>query len=358
MTKVVSLFSGGGGLDLGFKRQGYDIIWAIDFNKDAVETYRKNIGDHIICQDITKIDPNDVPDCDVIIGGPPCQAFSLAGKRDSEDDRAKLVWSYLDFIRVKAPKAFVFENVPGLLSAKTPEGTKVIDDLSDAFNVLGYRLSKQILNAADYGVPQRRKRVILVGIKDRSFSFPSPTHSENGIGGLKPYVSVSDALSDITSLPSKDLAYVSDPSTDYQKMMRMDSHFLHDHESSSISELDRYIISHVPPGGNYMNIPDDVSSKRIQRLKKEGGRTTYYGRMHPDEPSYTINTYFNRPNVGCNIHYSEDRFITPREALRLQSFPDNFEIVASSKQSRNLIIGNAVPPLLSEAIAKELKNYV
>ena len=358
MIKVVSLFSGGGGLDLGFTREGYDICWAIDFNKDAVNTYRANLGDHIICGDINAINPCDVPDCDVIIGGPPCQSFSLAGKRDVEDERGRLVWTYLNFIREKQPKAFVFENVTGLLSARAYNKTKVIDNLISEFNKLGYSVNAKVLNAADYGVPQKRKRVIIVGTRKELFKFPNPTHSEKGNDGLIRYVSVSEALSDIEKVSDNAEEYNCEPKTPYQIMMREHSTCLMDHEKSSVSKLDAYIIEHVPPGGNYMDIPDDVPSKRIQRLKKEGGRTTYYGRMDPAEPSYTINTYFNRPNVGCNIHYSEDRFITPREALRLQSFPDSFKIVASSKQARNLIIGNAVPPLLAQAIAKELKKYV
>ena len=125
-----------------------------------------------------------------------------------------------------------------------------------------------------------------------------------------------------------------------------------------MSDLDKYIIEHVKPGGNYMDIPDSVSSKRILRLKQSGGHTTCYGRMHPDNPSYTINTYFNRPNVGCNIHYKYNRLITVREALRLQSFPDWYDIVSSSKQGCNLIVGNAVPPKLSNILALQLKEYI
>ena len=131
-----------------------------------------------------------------------------------------------------------------------------------------------------------------------------------------------------------------------------------EHFMPRMSELDKYRCSHVKPGGNYNDIPKDVPSKRIKRLQREGGHTTCYGRMLPDEPSYTINTYFNRPNVGCNIHYSQDRLITVREALRLQSFPDSYQIISSSKQGRNLIVGNAVPPLLAEVIARELKKYL
>lgn len=151
--------------------------------------------------------------------------------------------------------------------------------------------------------------------------------------------------------------YLEMPKTEYQKRMR-NVEKVTEHFMPQMSELDKYIVEHVKPGGNYMDIPPDVKSSRIRRLQREGGHTTCYGRMKPDEPSYTINTYFNRPNVGCNIHYREDRLITVREALRLQSFPDSYVVVSSSKQGRNLIVGNAVPPMLAEVMAKELKKYV
>jgi len=322
--KVVSLFSGGGGLDLGFQKAGYEIIWAIDNNKNAVATYKENIGNHIICADINKIDLAMIPNADVVIGGPPCQSFSLAGKRNVEDERGQLVWRYIEIIRHVKPKAFVFENVMGLLSAKNKNGEKIFELLKRAFCDIGYNIESMVVNAADYGIPQRRKRVLIVGVNNgKEFAFPSPTHNESGTG-LKKYVSVKEA-----------------------------QHFM-----PKMSELDKYIVSHVRPGGNYMDIPPDVKSERIRRLQREGGHTTCYGRMSPDEPSYTINTYFNRPNVGCNIHYAENRLITVREALRLQSFPDSYKIVSSSKQGRNLIVGNAVPPLMAEIIANQLKKHL
>ena len=153
------------------------------------------------------------------------------------------------------------------------------------------------------------------------------------------------------------MAYEGVPFSEYQKKMR-DSDSVTEHFIPRMSDLDKFIISHVKPGGNYMDIPSNVASQRIQRLQRDGGHTTCYGRMLPEMPSYTINTYFNRPNVGCNIHYSENRLITVREALRLQSFPDSYIIVSSSKQGRNLIVGNAVPPILAEAMANELKKYI
>ena len=135
---VVSLFSGGGGLDLGFVAEGYNIIWAIDNNKNATETYKANIGDHIMCADINQIDICKIPHADVVIGGPPCQSFSLAGNRNVEDERGQLVWKYIHIIEQVQPKAFVFENVTGLLSAKNSQGEKIIELLKIAFKKIGY----------------------------------------------------------------------------------------------------------------------------------------------------------------------------------------------------------------------------
>lgn len=359
-TKVVSLFSGGGGLDLGFQKSGYDIIWAIDNEKNAVETYKKNLGDHIILGDINEFDINEIPKADVVIGGPPCQSFSLAGKRNTEDERGQLVWRYISIIKHLKPKAFVFENVTGLLSAKNSSGEKIVDLLKDAFSQLDYNLELQVINAADYGIPQRRKRVLIVGLRDDEvFKFPKPTHSESD-DNLLPYVSVKEALDDLpesTEGINEVVEYLVSPQNDFQRKMRSGD-TVTEHFTPTMSELDKYIISHVKPGGNYMDIPSDVPSERIRRLQRNGGHTTCYGRLLPSKPSYTINTYFNRPNVGCNIHYKADRLITVREALRLQTFPDSYEIVSTSKQGRNKIVGNAVPPMLSEIIAVELKKYI
>lgn len=363
MRTVLSLFSGGGGLDLGFVSEGYDIVWAIDNNKNAVETYKANIGNHIICDDINNIDIDSLPHTDVVIGGPPCQSFSLAGNRNCDDARGQLVWKYIEVISKVRPKVFLFENVTGLLSAKNEKGQKILPLLSQAFEKIGYRINKQVVNAADYGVPQRRKRLIIVGMRDNiMFKFPRPTHSADGSDNLKlkKYVSVQDALSDLPAASKKEgtiLEYNSSPQNEYQKKMRYDKGVTEQY-IPRMSELDKYICKHVKPGGNYMDIPQNVNSRRIRRLQDEGGHTTCYGRMSPDKPSYTINTYFNRPNVGCNIHYSEERLITIREALRLQSFPDSYQLISNSKQGKLLIVGNAVPPMLGKAFAREIKKYL
>lgn len=337
---VVSLFSGGGGLDIGFKRAGFNIVWAIDINKDAVNSYKRNVGEEIVCGDLYEIDEKKIPQCDFVIGGPPCQSFSLAGKRKSDDKRGKLVWRYIDIIQELQPKGFLFENVTGLVSAKNSDGEKILPLLFKAFYDIGYNISYKIVNAADYGVPQLRKRVIIVGLKGfmNNFEFPPITHNADGSGGKLKYVSVEEALGDLP-IPSGDC-----PITE--------------HTWPTMSELDKYICHHVKPGGNYMDIPDDVKSVRIKRLKRGGGHTTCYGRMDPQKPSYTINTYFNRPNVGCNIHYSQERLITLREAMRLQTFPDDYQFVSKSKQGKNLIVGNAVPPLLAYKLAKQIKKII
>ena len=361
-VSVVSLFSGGGGLDLGFKNTGYDILWAIDNNQIAVNSYKANVGGHIICADINDIDAKKIPHADVVIGGPPCQSFSLAGNRNTEDARGQLVWQYIKIISEVRPKAFVFENVTGLLSAKNSKGEKIVLLLQDAFRKIGYGISMKVLNAADYGIPQRRRRVVIVGLKgQKQFSFPQQTHNETGENGLKKYVSVEEALGDLPDATDSEnfpIKYPNVPKTEYQRKMRGTENTVTEQYMPQMSELDKYIISHVKPGGNYMDIPSDVKSERIKRLQREGGHTTCYGRLMPNKPSYTINTYFNRPNVGCNIHYEKDRLITVREALRLQSFPDSYKIVSTSKQGRNMIVGNAVPPLLAEVIANALKPYV
>lgn len=359
VMNVISLFSGGGGLDLGFIMEGYKVIWAIDNNKNAVETYKANIGKHIICADINQIEISKIPHADVVIGGPPCQSFSLAGNRNVEDERGQLVWKYIHIIKKIKPKAFVFENVTGLLSAKNSQDQKIIELLKIAFNEIGYTIEQQVMNAADYGVPQRRKRVIIVGLENGKFEFPTPTHCEDGIH-LKRYVSVKDALSDLPDAIDDEngtVSYRIPAQNEFQNYVRRDT-AITEHFIPKMSKLDEYIVQHVKPGGNYMDIPTEVSSSRIRRLQMNGGHTTCYGRLAPDKPAYTINTYFNRPNVGCNIHYREDRLITVREALRLQSFPDDYRIISTSKQGRNLIVGNAVPPLLASVIARKLKEYI
>ena len=357
--KVVGLFSGCGGLDLGFKDAGYDIIWANDILKDACDTYKLNIGSHIVNEDITKIDLETIPHADIIIGGPPCQGFSGIGKRDPSDNRSSLVYSYLDVVNKIQPKIFLFENVTGIKSSKASDGSKVIDNLKQAFEDLGYHINIYTLNAADYGVPQKRKRVFIIGNKlGADITAPIQTHFEKE-QDKKQWISSFEAISDL-EFPTEigNVKYKYEPTCEYQSLMRKNCNETTLQITPYSSPTDKEIIKHVKPGGNYMDIPDEVSTKRIMYFKSTGGRTTTYGRLDPEKPNYTLNTHFNRPNIGCNIHYNQARMITIREGLRFQSFPDHFHLISKTKRNYYLQVGNAVPPLLSKAWAEHLLKYL
>ncbi len=352
--KVVSLFSGCGGFDLGFKKSGYDIIWANDILADACTTYRNNIGDHIVCGDINHIDKKIIPKADVLIGGPPCQSFSLVGKRNPDDERSNMVWSYLEVLERVNPKLFLLENVTGILSAKNPDGSGVLGNLIEAFANIGYNTSVIKLNAADYGVPQKRVRVFIVGSKKYpGINEPKKTNDEN-------WINMFDALSDLSDTTINGIGkYINKPKTPFQQLMRKGQNGLFDlHFTPYASKKDQQLIEQIPPGGNYMDVPDEIATKRILNFKKTGGRTTTYGRLTKNNPSYTLNTHFNRPNVGCNIHYEKNRLISLREGLRIQSFPDSFTVFSSNKRNYYVQIGNAVPPLLAQAWATHLKEYI
>nr|WP_300833976.1 DNA cytosine methyltransferase [uncultured Acetatifactor sp.] len=196
--KVVSLFSGAGGLDLGFKMAGHEIIWANDLYEDAVETYRRNLGDHIVCKDIREIEDSDVPDCDIMIGGFPCQGFSVANmNRHEGDERNELYKQLLRLVGAKKPKFFLAENVKGITNLA--DG-KVFSMILDDFKKIGYRVKHEVMNAADFGVPQTRQRVIIVGVQEDvpfEYDFPKPTHDRDGKNGLPHWVSVGEAMSEI-----------------------------------------------------------------------------------------------------------------------------------------------------------------
>lgn len=304
--RVVSLFSGAGGLDLGFKMAGHDVVWANDLYEDAVHTYQKNIGDHIILEDVRNISADKIPDCDIVIGGFPCQGFSVANtKRHIADERNELYKQLIRVIEDKRPKFFLAENVKGLTNLGKGEVFKMI--LSD-FEHLGYRVQYRILNAADYGVPQTRLRVIIVGVRrdiDWEYEFPKATHSQDGRDGLPAWVSVSDALK---GLPDPD------------------------------SEND---------------IPNHTYSK--YKLNING----YIGHrlLDPDKPAPTVTARGdNRGGVVILPHPNGQRRMSCRELASVQSFPVDYEF-AGNNSSIYRQIGNAVPPLLAYTVAKQFNEY-
>ena len=357
---VVSLFSGLGGLDLGFQMQGFQTVWANDISTNAIASYKLNFGIPGSSEDIAKISPRDIPMADVIIGGPPCQSFSLVGKRIKEDPRGKLVDAFVRVVTAHQPKGFVMENVPGM-AASFVNGERLPRVLSEKFERLGYFVTEMRLVATDYLVPQRRKRLFLVGCTAGHVDLPDPDtfalecmHVERETFDISAKAAIGD-LGLCTKKGERSSYNNVEPSA-FAKWMRTDTATsVSLHECPRLSDTDKAIVAHIPPGGNYLDIPNEIAPKRALKFKESGGRTTTYGRLHPDRPSYTINTYFRRPNVGCNFHYGEDRLITPREAMRFQAFPDHFEIAYSSQDERNALIGNAVPSLMARAVAWALK---
>ena len=320
--KVISLFSGCGGLDLGFHQCGYKTIWANDFDPWAAKTFTHNFGDVMHCGDIEKIDPytdKSIPDCDLILGGFPCQDFSMIWKRPGlNGERGNLYKSFLRFVDAKKPKAFIAENVKGLLSANK---SKAIETIIKDFEKIapGYVVKIQLYNFAEYGVPQFRERVLIVGIrKDTNFNFehPRPTHGEGKI----PFVTAGEALDNIKkSLPNNDLM---NPKPKTVEMLKL-----------------------IPEGGNFTDIP------KGHPLYVKGMISHVYRRIHRSEPSKTIIAAGGGGTWG--YHYPEPRPLTNRERARLQSFPDDFVFLGSNTEVRRQI-GNAVPPTGVHATAKAL----
>ena len=358
-VSVSSFFTGIGGLDLGFEWAGANVHWASDLSPIAAATYPMNFGRQMVQSDIQQLDLAGIPNSDVIIGGPPCQSFSLVGLRKPDDERGRLVFSFLEIIRAKRPVGFVMENVPGLDAARI-NGQRLTDYLAEQLEEIGYFVTVMKLNAAEYLVPQQRKRVFIVGSMVGPVTAPSPrqfarsvigeTSVEEGLGSWP-------ALCDLGGVVRKgeQSDYVSPPQSSFAALMRRGSSKVTLHEAPRMSKTDKLLVSFIPPGGNYMDVPDEYSTNRILKFKKTGGRTTTYGRLHPDHPAYTINTYFRRPNVGANFHPKEDRLITIREAMRLQALPDRFGIAQQGAQDdRNALVGNAVPSLMAHAVAREL----
>lgn len=326
MIDVLSLFSGCGGLDLGFEQVGdYHTVWANDFKHEACESFRMHFGNVIREGDIEAIDPyNDhtIPNCDLILGGFPCQDFSIIWKQPGlNGSRGNLYKSFLRFVDAKKPKAFVAENVKGILTAN---GKKAIKQIIEDFQNIepGYVVIPHLYDFANYGVPEYRERVLIVGIRsDTGFDFhhPRPTHG-NG-EGLLPFVTVGDAFKDVEKVPFNN-------------------------EHLKIKARTEKVISLIPEGGNFTSIPQDSP------YYVKGMISHVYRRVKLDEPSKTIIAQGGGGTWG--YHYPENRPLTNRERARIQSFPDDFVFYGSTTEVRRQI-GNAVPPVGVHAIAKALK---
>ena len=339
---VLDLFCGCGGLSLGFEKAGYDVLLGIDIWEDALTTYRYNHkNSDVLCADLSILSPETVKEkikgekVDVIIGGPPCQGFSVAGKRIIEDKRNELYKSFVRMVDYFKPKAFVLENVPNILTM----GNGIIKDaiLSD-FESLGYTVVTKVLMASNYGVPQNRRRAIFVGMLDgKKYEYPEPT--------VEVPVTSWDAISDLPEDSVEDGAsYVSAPLSDYQKLMRKNSSGIYNHEITIHTEKTQEIIAMVPDGGNYKDLPIELQQTRKVHIA--------WTRLNSKKPSITIDTgHFH------HFHYLYNRVPTVRESARIQSFPDDF-VFLCGKTSKLKQVGNAVPPILAEVIATKLKEML
>lgn len=356
--KVIDLFSGCGGLSLGLKKAGFRILLGADLWADSLATFKNNHPDsQILKTDISKVDAIELKKAakdepHVIVGGPPCQGFSLSGPRNFYDKRNRL---YLDFIRMVKkirPEAFIVENVPGLAGLF---GGEIKNKIIDEFSKAGYAVNAQILNASDYGVPQNRKRIFFVGLKNKKiFQFPLPTHSSPkgmpfpSLNKLKQKVTVGEAINDLPLLENEygleKIAYNLPPLSDYQQKMRKGSSAIYNHVASRHSERTKKIIGLVPEGGNYKNLPEHFKNSRNFHIA--------WTRLDRNKPSPTIDTGHRH-----HFHPVANRVPTVRECARLQSFPDRF-VFYGNKTSQYKQVGNAVPPILAEAIGRGLLEYL
>ena len=353
---VLDLFSGAGGLSRGFMDAGYNVVLGIDFDDAALKTFKANHGkseamkldlfDHSNIDKITEYLEHNKLSIDVLVGGPPCQGFSVAGPRNMDDKRNSLYLAMVKLADILKPQAVILENVPGMIQINDGIGAKrIVQDFAE----IGYKMVPKLLYAPDYGIPQIRKRVFFVGLRDTDTEFEFP----EAFVDKEHYITCEDAIGDLPSLQTADgeiiygeeeQDYLFNASNEYQKEMRKRSTKVHNHIGSVPIEKTKTMISMVPEGKNYKALPEEYSC-----LYKYHEALTRY---HSKKPSLTINT-----GHRSHFHYKWNRIPTVRESARLQSFPDDF-IFYGNKSEQYRQVGNAVPPMLGKVVAKKLLQYL
>jgi len=382
---VLDLFSGAGGIALGFQQAGYRVVGGIDFSKHAIGTFNANIAGEVgVVRDLRDPDFSDIEkmvggDVDVIVGGPSCQGFSTSGGlskasgRDETDPRNRLFLNYINMVDLLRPSWIVFENVPGLLLY---DNGRVALDIVKAFREIGYTIAPMILLAADFGVPQLRRRLVFVGNRTGAdICFPAATHGNPDLwknfslpfahlsrighgreGEVAEHVSFAEACDDLPAVAEggviDGVPYAKAARTEYQRLMRQASDVVRQHEAAELSQLDRAAATTLEEGQNWKDMPKDVLPPRFSKIRSYDA-TTLLRRLRSDRPAYTVTTKFNEATTGAFIHPTQARTLTLREAARLQAFPDNFIFEGSASQIRQQI-GNAVPPLLAACIAEAI----
>jgi DNA (cytosine-5)-methyltransferase 1 len=357
---LIDLFAGCGGMTAGFVRHGFTPVFAVEHNLHAAATYAANYGeDHIHWGDIADVPDDDIPEADVVIGGPPCQGFSNLGSKDVDDPRNQLWKQFLRFVQVARPQVFVIENVDRF--HKSAEFQLLLDE-ADRGMIADYELTHGLLLAADYGVPQRRTRTIVIGSRIGKIDHPLPTHSRiPTLDGTEPWRTVRDAIASLPERPSTtELPAAS--TTFFGQLVPGQFKWLDLHFGRNPRELSLQRYDCIPPGGGRFDLPDDLLPRCWR--DKPTGTTDVMGRMRWDHPSLTIRTEFFKPEKGQYLHPQWDRevparrvnrVITHLEAALLQDFPETFSWCGSKIQIAKQI-GNAVPVGLAGAIARHLRN--
>jgi len=361
--KVIDLFAGCGGLSLGFMQAGFDMNQAVEFDPVIASTYQHNHPRvNMIIDDIKNIDTSGTfedSDADIIIGGPPCQGFSMAGARIRhgfiDDPRNYLFKHYFNVVKEVMPKVFIMENVKGIT---TMQGGKIFEELQRVFqdpNALSgkpYQIFNRVINAADFGVPQRRERIIILGTLIENADIEA-LWEKTRIDIQKEYptyfdaVTVRDAIGNLPMTTPDGIIDNPVPETAYEKYLSCDAKTITNHTRSQHSKIAVERMRQIKNGENYTALEEQINSVH----------SGSYGRLCWDEQASTITTRFDTPAGGRFIHPDEDRTLTPREAARIQSFPDSYTFYGD-KRSISRQIGNAVPPKVSYFLARLVLNIL
>jgi DNA (cytosine-5)-methyltransferase 1 len=387
--RLLDLFCGAGGLSVGFASAGYEIAAGVDYMPEAVASFEANHpGANGLVADLRETKLPEIEavcagDVDVIVGGPSCQGFSTAGGlskqagREERDPRNALFEEYVRIVDHLRPSWIIFENVPGLLLYNHG---KVALEITAALRHIGYNVVPMILLAADYGVPQLRRRLFFIGNRhNSSIHFPMPSHGDPNLwkayslpfahlsrlsgsqGETLSHVTFGEACSDLPPIAEGErldkIPFDFAPKSCYQKLLRANERLVHQHWSAKLADLDRYAAQNLQPGENWRALlSHGVLPPRFEKIRPYDA-TTMLRRLQNDRPAYTVTTKFDEATTGAFIHPDQPRTLSIREAARLQSFPDSF-IFSGSFPKIRVQIGNAVPPLLAKAIGEAIKPSV
>lgn len=362
MKKVIDLFAGCGGFSVGFQQAGFQIVKAVEFDKQIANSYIHNhAGTQMLAEDISKIDNEQyfsAHEANVIIGGPPCQGFSMSGERIranafKDDPRNYLFKHYLNVVKIVKPDFFIFENVKGILTMKNGEiFNEILKEFSDKTNFDGaqYFVSYRIVKAVEFGIPQKRERVIIFGSRNKNIDFNAYFEKtlqkfRNENPDFLKQVTVWDAISNLPQ--TTESGEIKNPKTKTvfqnhlsSKNQTITNHYTPNHSQKAIERMKQ-----IKNGENWTSLKDNIKSVH----------SGAYGRLKKDDVAPTVVTRFDTPSGGKFIHPTENRTLTPREAARIQSFPDDF-VFTGTKSSICKQIGNAVPPKLAYFLAETIKE--